>query len=432
MTAPKGFCEALPFQPRIWDPSFLAVAATCWRKHWLQTVRGLRRNGEPSVHLTWGKAYHASVEEFDRALLAGYSRAVAQEEALEEARRQAASAFWGETIETWRCTDPELVPAQRVKVWQNRKTGMIIDAPPAAAVSEDWELVPKLIPNRSRCPHARGAQPLVDEGWAPPQCPNCGADVKRGSTFIPYHPKKTGETLIAAVRAYCDSASSITPFAFEDGTAGLELQARLPLPIISPDAEPYEILVNIDSLVSWEDDIAIRERKTTGLHIESPKVAGKFWLQWEPNIQIDTYDLVGSVLYADADGRPPKIIVEALCIANPEHPFVERREIHIPEGRRAEWFRELQHLIQEAGARADDAHLIQEAWGRADDAQDLVDPSEAFPRNTTACRTQYGVCPFLILCQAAPNEREGLIAAAYHVERWVPEDAAAVSEEESE
>jgi hypothetical protein len=182
---------------------------------------------------------------------------------------------------------------------------------------------------------------------------------------------------------------------------------------------PYELLANIDSIVTWEGELAIRERKTTGRGLSR-----NYWDQFNPDPQIDTYDLVANHVYADEDGGSPRVLVEVLEVGQ-GFCRLRRMPIRVPAGRREEWFAELQGVIMEAEKRARDA---QEAVCLGED--ELVAEQIAFPKNTAACHTSYGSCQFVNVCRLAPEAREDLIKGAFSVVRWDP--VKAVSTEEIE
>lgn len=399
MTTPLAdtFCKSVPDLPSIWDPTRLTLAHSCLRKHYYATMRGLRLNGGTPVHFEWGKAYHACTEYFDLCLLAGKSRENACLQTLAYALTiswdtEVGAPRWGQWVELFQCTSPEFVQGER---------------DPSTKVL-----------NRARCSFARKAWqeiPLMGAVGSAGRCANCGNPVAMVRKWFPLHVKKTRANLLRAVALYCDTPG-LPPYAFEDKAPATEVQHRIPLPLISPDDLPYELLVNIDSVVDFEGAPAIRERKTTGLSA----LNWHFWQQFEMSPQIDTYDLVGNVIYADGD-LPVRVLLEATRVSQSGETEIQRAPIYIGEGRRAEWFAELQELIEDVERRSTLA-LGTEADGS--------EASRHFPRRTTSCITKNGVCPYWRLCSAEPSEREGLIASDYHREDWNP--VTAQSEEEAD
>ncbi len=383
---PPGACTTLPALPKVWDGSRISMAV-CWRKHYLGTVRGLRRKGVPSIHLTWGKAYHACTELFDNARVAGRDGAL---EALQLAFELSWDAergqpFWGEWFTLYRCADPEMRPHKR-----------------------DPD---KLVPRKAseRCPNS--LRWVEDVPRQHRKCSACGASVLTVQKWLPEHKKKTRASLLRAVALYCDTPE-LAPYAFADPAEPVtEVQHSIPLPLNSPDGDPYQLLVNLDSIVDLNGWAAIRERKTTGIQ----RLDWRFWELYEMGPQVDTYDLAGRVVYPDED-RPPKLLVEITQLGSGAEVNIIRQVINIPEGRAEEHLREVVELVAEAAERTERASASGE-W------------EAAFPRRTAACHGRFGTCAFWALCSAAPAEREGMIAADYEVNHWNPLTAKSANEE---
>jgi hypothetical protein len=409
------FCKSVPKLPRIYDPTRLAHMVACLRKHYYATYRGLRLRGEPSVHLAWGKAYHECTERFDLCLSEGLSAEAATQRAMTLAFDISwdyvlKQPKWGQYVDLFQCTDPEYKPGLRK--------------------------VEHMVLNRDRCKYARKPQTDIPLGKSMAMnvmiCRECGHRIERVRTWFHAHSKKTRGNLLRAVALYCDTPG-LPPYAFSDKSPATEVQHMVPLSILSPDEltiqrhledgveettfrRPYELLVNIDSISEFDDAPAIRERKTTGLS----RLDWRFWQQYEMCPQLDTYDLVGNVFYADGD-QPVKVIVEATRVSNKGETEIQRAPITIGPGRRAEWFAELQEVIKDVEARTIRAAEYEAAH---------LDPTVHFPRRTTACITKNGVCPYWKLCTAEPEDRETLIEAHYRVEHWNPLTATAEAEEE--
>lgn len=377
-TVTEGFCTSLPTQPLHWDATRLRTAQRCWRKHWYETVLGLRLNSGGSVHTEFGSLYHGAVECFDLALLAGKSR----EEATFEGLRWLLHSTWtedgqpwgGSLEDCWQCTDPAQRPHKRDPN--------------------------KLVENKGRCQWAKAATPFMPVrpragGW---ECLACDRRAVKSRRYLPFDPKKNRVSLVRAFMLYADTKEGLEPYRFPDGTPAVELQCRIPLPLTSPDGSPYELVANLDSLVLWEGELAVRERKTTARRLDA-----RYWAEFDLDPQIDTYDLVAWTLYAEP--LPLRVLVEAMQVGE-GFARLRRMPITIPEGRREEWFRELQSVIKDAECRAGDFARNRPLW-------------HAWPRNTSACHAPFP-CPFLRVCKAAPEHREAILAADYREERWNP------------
>jgi hypothetical protein len=138
------------------------------------------------------------------------------------------------------------------------------------------------------------------------------------------------------------------------------------------------------------------------------------------NPQNDTYDLVLSAVFGTPEGESPKIIVEATRVGTKDVE-IQRLPIQLNEERRAEWLQEVQSYIEESERRA---FLYSQGHSEA----------ECWPRNTKACHTQFGRCPFWEVCTSRASERPGILAQDFHYEPWDPIacDTVAPTEEETE
>lgn len=397
------FCKSLPKMPLIWDPSRLAPPIACLRKHWYMTARGLRLNGGTNVHLEWGHAYHACCERRDLALISGLSDETATMQAITLAFElswdfEGDRPRWGKYVDLYQCTDPEYMQGKR------NPQAQVLNRDRCKYARKAWEEIPI---SRKEAINAQGQLYGI--------CAECGHRVELRTKWFPVHAKKTRGNLIRAVALYCDTPG-LPPYAFSDKSPATEVQHRVPLPLQSVDGVPYELLVNIDGVSEYEEAPAIRERKTTGLS----KLDWRFWMQYEMGPQTDSYDLVGQVFYADGD-QPAKMLIEATRVSQGGETEIQRAPITIGDGRRAEWFRELQEVIKDVEDRTVRAREYEDAG---------LDPTVHFPRRTTACHTKNGTCAFWRLCTAEPEDRETIIASDYHIEHWNPVDAEAISEEE--
>lgn len=389
MTLPHA-CETLPNQPLVWDPTRLALKMTCDRLHLYKTIMGLHLDHPKSVHFAWGKAYHTITEQVDKHRLLGLPRAsiILEAKILAETLSwddELKQPRWGENFTLYRCTSPATRPMKRDPSKQTI--------------------------NELQCSWAKKwFEELPMQGAF---CARCHWPIEKSQRWFNGHKKKTRANLIAAAVAYA-KADTLPPYAFMDGSSATEVGHSVDLPILSPDGTPYKLRVNIDSIVEYDGWAAIRERKTTGL----PKLDGRFWTQYQMNPQVDSYDLVGRVIYS-VDDRPPDFLIEATRVTEKGKVEIAREVIPIPEERSEEWFGELQGVIKAAEARA----LAM---------QQGTEPEAAFPRNTTACHSRFGTCAFWRLCTEAPSKRADIIAKDYRVEHWDPVAAESIIEETEE
>jgi hypothetical protein len=360
------YCETLPDQLKFWDATALRGFMTCPRYHQLSQNEGWKR--AERVDLDFGGAYHEAAEHFDKLRLAGTPK--------EEATLQVFKRFITETLgamdtaylQVWQCTSPAQVIGPRSH---------------------------KLTRNTKRCERAKEVQ---FDGWregAP--CPDCGLPTVDDWQMIAPNKNKNRDTLLRTILYYCDTADErVKPWAFPDGTPAVELTFRLPLPLQSPDGDPYVLSGNMDGMIDMAGEVMPRERKTTkntpGLY---------FFDKYAPDVQIDTYDLVSFVLYGDLlDPKPHGVLVEVTQVTQTETK-IERQIINVPEERRAEWLDELQYWIK----RAEDCAR-----------------TGVWPKNTAACGMNGG-CEFRRICKMSPSSRKHFLPGEYFVkraERWNP------------
>lgn len=206
---------------------------------------------------------------------------------------------------------------------------------------------------------------------------------------------KSRWSLIRAVLWYIDDferqgENGVMPYAFPDGTPGLELEFAIPLPMrffhpegetkdgqtVFGEGEQYFLRGYLDSLCTAQGQTFVRERKTT------KNAIGPYYFDgYTPDPQIDTYDLVASVLFPEL--KIAGVMVEAMQTGVNFARF-QRQPIHRTPAQRDEWYEEIIALLGEA-----------ETCARND----------AWPRRTAVCGL-YGGCPFRKVCGKSPSVRE--------------------------
>lgn len=367
------YCRTLPGQLKAWDATSLRCLMECPRKYQLQQNEGWRERG--TIHLEFGSLYHSGCEMFDKLLLDGMDKAAATSLVFHRFVHETVGALETSYLPTWRCT----APATKIATRGARKGEAIKDA--------------------KRCRRAK--EPQFDGGHkegAP--CPDCGLPTEDDWTMISVNPYKNRDTLLRTILHYCDTSDErVLPFAFPDGTKAVELTfGPIALPLISPDGDPYLLCGNFDGLVSFAGETLPRERKTT-----KNSVGSFLFKKYEPDVQIDTYDLVAWLLYSDLlDPKPHGVMVEVTQVTAKETK-IDRQIINIPEERREEWLRDLQFWIALGEQCAKDNY-----W----------------PKNTSACHVNGG-CPFRDICKLAPSSRKAFLPGEKfekREKRWNPLD----------
>ena len=198
----------------------------------------------------------------------------------------------------------------------------------------------------------------------------------------------------------------LTPFEFPDGTLGIELSWRVPLPIKYTsyrdmdrafagkiegwEAKPYLLCGHFDGLVNFQIDHYILERKTTKQTLKS-----WFFKQYSPDVQISTYDLAADLMYQTLDIRG--VIVEAMQTAVGFSRYLRQPIKRTPE-QRSEFLEEIIHYIKKAEEYAE---------------------SGVYPKNEAVCGL-YGGCAYRKICSLSPSVRQDFLESGFKVDKWNP------------
>lgn len=160
-----------------------------------------------------------------------------------------------------------------------------------------------------------------------------------------------------------------------------------PLPWQTPFGEPYIIAGHLDGIKTTVGEHFITDNKTT-----SKTLSANYWLQYSPNVQVDTYDFVGSIAYADL--KIKGVIIEGAQITAEGAKFgigIMRRT----EKLREEYFKDLEYWLRMAEKFAEEDY-----W----------------PRNRSACF----LCDFKSICSKDPDKREMYLKADFVKKQWNP------------
>lgn len=359
------FCTTLPSQRKSWDATAIRCFQDCPRKYQLSMVEGWRSNGF-AVDLDFGKIYHECVEGFDLLLAKGETK----EEATDQAMRKALELTWvssgdgpakpwgGSYCPVWRCSN-----------WIPKKRPVY-----TCAAAKGW--------------------------WAgsPDRCPYCGEKVALRDAWVPDNKFKNRYTLIRTVLRYCDeqpAEGGVKPIVFPNGKVALELSFTMELPWVSPDGDGYILCGHLDSMVEIAGENAVRERKTTKMGV-SPA----FFDQYNPDIQIDVYDLAQNMMFQETL-HPKYVMVEVTQVGVGFSAKPQRGLISITEGRREENLRDIGYWIKQAEACAQEGY---------------------FPKNTASCNKMNG-CQFRRVCREEPGySRDRTLEVGFHKDLWNPLD----------
>ena len=200
----------------------------------------------------------------------------------------------------------------------------------------------------------------------------------------------------------------LTPFEFPDGTLGIELSWRVPLPLEYLDYDKLESLRktgvrrtgeqyssyllcgHFDGLVNFQDDIYVLERKTTKQTLKS-----FFFKNYSPDVQISTYALAADLMYQTLDVRG--VIVEVMQTAVGFSRYLRQPIKRTPE-HRSEFLEEVIHYIKKAEEYAERG---------------------VYPKNEAVCGL-YGGCAYRKICSLSPSVRQDFLESGFKLDKWNP------------
>lgn len=352
-TAPSPFNQTNPRLQTAWDATSLGTLMFCPRRYQYSIIEGWRSTG---VDVEFGRFAHLGFEAYDKARLAGMTRDEAQIAALRVTLE--ASWGWGGSFHfQWRCKGD--------KPYRNAKG------------------------NRAKCPWSHAGK------WfdtTPPSVCSCGSEIEVLENWVPVDKYKDRLNLLRLVGWWCDEqpedmADGLVPVALADGTPALELNFRMPTPWKAPDGEPYILAGYLDGIYKFGEEHFVVDHKTTGKGLTR-----RFFDGFSPDIQVDLYDLVGSLLFQGLNLRGVIIDAAQLLIGGVRF---GRGINYRTEAQREELLAELEWWIRQAERYAEEGY-----W----------------PMNRRNC----WLCPFKGVCSESPENRARALAAQFEKRHWNP------------
>lgn len=363
MPTPSPFSPTIPNLQIAWDSTSLRLLMECPYKYYLTIIQGWRGSG---VDLEFGGLYAGAVEVFKKSLLAGATWEDAQLAAFSYAFDKSGYYLtnsdndrwvpWGGSyVQQWRCTGTEK--------YHNNKG------------------------NPAKCPFSHKG--VWMDGFAPGVCGECGSPTQEAVNWLPLNPAKDRYTLLRLVTWYCEEqkGSQVRPYSFPDGTPAVELSFRMPLPWTSPAGDPYILCGHNDSLVTFGDEGFVSDNKTT-----KKQLGPAYWAGYSPNVQVEIYDLAGSVLYQDLNLKGVLIEGAQVLVSGAKFGL---GVMYRNDAQRNETLRELKYWIGTA-----EEHARTGYW----------------PRNTASC----AMCDFKKICSIDPGSREQYIPGSFTKRPWNP------------
>lgn len=321
-----------------WDSVSFGAIMKCPRYYQYTIIDGIELE---KVDFTFGRLAASGFESYKKGRLEGLDKETAMVRVLGEALGATYPDPFGEWVEAWHC--------EGTTPYKNGKG------------------------NKALCPHShKGAWEL---GKGPKACNLCGSGTITAPQYVPEHAKKHRVSLLRALTWWMleqpeDFDNGIHPYQFPDGTFAVEHSFTLPLPKYTPSGTQYTLSGHLDDISELGLEHFISDNKTTGTSI-SKAAAG-----YSPHYQIDTYDLVGSIIWPDLiDG----VMIDVAQLLTDGAKF-GRTIFRKTEALREEHLRTLEYWIDQAEAFA---------------------TANYWPMNKAQCWN----CPFAAICSTDPSQR---------------------------
>lgn len=361
---PSAFSKHNPNLQTVWDSTSMKALQTCPRFYQLTILDGWVGS---TVDLEFGIFFASAVETFKKERLNGKSREEAQRSAIEYVVKAtwddvAWRGPWGGSYEElWHCTG--------TTKYKNAKG------------------------NAAKCPWSHKGK------WfpapAPHTCGECGSDTESVRRWVPHNADKHRVSLVRLVWGYTEEQPDdgdmwgFHPFKFPNGQPAVELSVKMPLPFKNKYGEPYVLSAHLDSIMQTADG----EEKFISDNKSTKKTLGKgFWAGYEPNTQMEVYDLMGSTLFADLDLKG--VLIEGAQVLRGGGKFAAQ-PLHRTEQQREETFNNIENWLRLAEQYAEANH-----W----------------PMATSNCWT----CPFKGVCSKSPEKRSMYLNADFKRRKWNP------------
>lgn len=223
------------------------------------------------------------------------------------------------------------------------------------------------------------------------------ADLKR--PWMTEDSTKNRNTLLRTLIWYLDTYrdDNLKTYILPDGRPAVELPFRFSLNALSesgdfksPYNEEYQICGYLDKVVSWNEELWIRDIKTTKYELDDT-----YFRQYTPNNQVSIYSVAGSVvLHTDVDG----MIIDGIQVQVGGSKF-RRKQIPRSPAMLEEDLIDFRYRIKEAEFRAAENY---------------------YPKNPRSCGFGKNQCQFRNVCSSEPEARFDLLENFYTKRLWNP------------
>lgn len=359
MSSPSPFSPTLPKLQIGWDATSLSLLMTCPRKYQYTILENWRTPGNNDTD--FGGFYASAVETFKKGTAGGLSGLDATRRAVEFLLRETwpdGGEPWGGSFEDqWRCTGAE--------PYRNARG------------------------NRAKCPwsHAGRWYPAP----APDICGECGSATELEQRWVSEDHAKDRRTLVRLLVWYCleaiDHPAGLQPYVFPDGTPAVELSFSVPSGFTTGSGEPILFAGHLDSISTYGAEFLITDNKTT-----KHMLGDTYFLQYNPNVQVSFYNLVGSVLWPELDLKGVLIEAAQTLVTGAEFGM---RAIYQTEVQREEFYQEIGWWTKQA-----ERFALDDYW----------------PMNRSACY----LCGFKKVCSVEPDRRQNVLETNFIKREWNP------------
>lgn len=354
----------------IWDSTSLRKLQTCPRKYQLSQLEGW--GNAKNVHLEFGIMFQEGVEIYQNEVALGVPHDTAQlhglrnlfdrtvEHAEDDPWVQTATPglrFWGgDWLIQWRCEGTE--------PYKNAKG------------------------NKAKCPYSHVGKWFF--GDAPSTCGECGSATEEAVHWVSHQNNIKHRYSLLTAYVYATEyihENPVTIITLPNGEPAVEVNAVVPFGMATDDGHDYLISINLDEVCSLGGETWIVDNKTT------EKSLGKWYFkQYDPDIQVDLYDAVGSMLLADHNIQG--VMIRAIQVTG-DNADVTQMPFRKTEEYREEFWADLSHWIKMAA---------------------LYEEQDYWPQNRAACQD----CLFRTVCSRPAKYQQQVLEADFERRFWNP------------
>lgn len=354
-----------------WDATTLSDFMACPERYRLAHLEGWTPKGS-KVDLEFGRMAGEGLEQFWLAVVGGATH----DEALKAALRHVLALSWdkevgkprlGSYIDVWRC--------EGTATFWNEKG------------------------NKAKCPYSHKGKLFLAP--APPVCGRCGSAVVTENAWFPHNKAKDRMQLVRLLVWYTEEIKNgkLRPVTLEmeDGKHFPLLESHWQVPFMELNGIKFWLCGNLDTVKHVVDpsapedapaEVFITDYKTT-----KSALSGFYFSRFNPNVQVNIYDLVGEMILPD--GVPYSgVAIEAFQCLN--------------DGVRFGF-----HTIKANAEQK--VELVQELRMWLVMAQQFAQMGY-WPKNRASC----ALCAFKRVCGAPPSSRDMLLRENFEQSFWNP------------